>query len=430
MYDNVNRMDKHLCCSCGICEGICSKGAISMKKNESGFFTPVIDQEKCNNCGLCYSVCPGDKIEDHEIYSSIMQNIPDDYLVGNVIECFNAKIKDKELRDKCTSGGMVTGIISYLLEKNIYDAAFCVDTYDYSEQVQTVMIDAESKLENTAQSRYVTVSHKNLIRYMLENRDKKIIIVAVGCAMAGIRYTINKFKLNPDNYLCLGLFCACQYSYKTWDYFQMYNKKKKIKSLEFRNKNGKRYAYGMIKATFGDDKKILHTIHRAYIKSDFSMERCWYCTDLLNVYSDISFGDNNTKSKDGESSTIIVRSELGAKIIKMYEDANMFYKEKLSVDEIKDTKHRKKREYYYIRFLNGRENTLYPDRDFSDYEDNRKYDDEYEKQMKNSTWALEKNNYRKLWIVNQLKYLKLRIFKKSYLAELPLNPNQIEEKDD
>ena len=210
----------------------------------------------------------------------------------------------------------------------------------------------------------------------------------------------------------------------------MYNAKKKIKSLEFRNKNGKKYAYGMIKVTYGDDKKILHTIHRAYIKSDFSMERCWYCTDLLNVYSDISFGDNNTKSKDGESGTIIVRSELGAKIIEIFEEANMFYKENVPVDEIKDTKYRKKREYYYVSFLRGRENTLYPDRNFSEYEDDRRYDDEYKKQMKKSAWALEKNNYKKLWIVNQLKYLKLRIFKKNYLAELPLNLNQIKEKND
>ena len=102
----------------------------------------------------------------------------------------------------------------------------------------------------------------------------------------------------------------------------------------------------------------------------------------------------------------------------------------MPVDEIKDTKYRKKREYYYVSFLRGRENTLYPDRNFSEYEDDRRYDDEYKKQMKKSAWALEKNNYKKLWIVNQLKYLKLRIFKKNYLAELPLNLNQIKEKND
>ena len=65
---NIDKTDKHLCCSCGICEGICNKDAITMTKNEFGFFVPEVDQEKCNNCGLCYSVCPGDKIKDNYIY--------------------------------------------------------------------------------------------------------------------------------------------------------------------------------------------------------------------------------------------------------------------------------------------------------------------------------------------------------------------------
>ena len=420
MLKNVANTDKHLCCSCGICEGLCNQGAITMKENVEGFYVPEIDMNKCNNCGLCYAVCPGDKINDKQIYSSMNQAVPKDYLIGNVKECFNGKIKDKELRDKCTSGGMVTGIIKYLLEAEQYDVAFCVDTYNYSNQVRTVLIKKGDDLNKTLQSRYVTVSHSNLVKYMLANRDKKIIIVAVGCVMAGIRYLIEKFKLNPRNYLCLGLFCACQYSYRTWDYFQLYNRKDNLTALEFRNKNGKRYAYGMIKATYGFKEKIMHTIHRAYIKSDFSMERCLYCTDLLNVYADISFGDNNTKTKDGESCTVIVRSELGEKVIELYEKQKMFYKEVISVDVIKDVKDRRKREYFQAVFANEHNrDSIYADR--TDVEENvwRQYEDAYHKKIKKHFEALDKSKLKSLWFTNQLRYYKLKIFNKSYLSELP-----------
>lgn len=50
--------DKKNCCGCSSCFAICSKGAISMKKDVEGFLYPVINFEKCTNCGLCFEVCP------------------------------------------------------------------------------------------------------------------------------------------------------------------------------------------------------------------------------------------------------------------------------------------------------------------------------------------------------------------------------------
>ena len=105
------------------------------------------------------------------------QPVPEDYLIGNVKECFNAKIKDKKLREKCTSGGMVTGIIKYLLDSDQYDVAFCVNTYNYADQVKTVPIIKGDNLDKTVQSRYITVSHSNLVKYMLANREKKLLLL-------------------------------------------------------------------------------------------------------------------------------------------------------------------------------------------------------------------------------------------------------------
>lgn len=429
MSKTVVCIDSHLCCSCGICEGVCPSNAVSMKENTEGFYNPLIDIEKCTNCGLCYEVCPGDKIRDKQIYTSLNQKEPKDYLIGNVKECFNAKIKDSLLREKCTSGGMVTGIIKYLLDTEQYDVAFCVDTFNYSDQVKTIPKIKGDDLSKTMQSRYVTVSHSNLVKYMLNNREKKVIIVAVGCVMAGIRYLIEKFKLNADNYLCLGLFCACSYSYRTWDYFKLYNPREELKSLQFRNKNGKRYAYGMINATYDSKEKIMHTIHRAYIKSDFSMERCLYCTDLLNVYSDICFGDNNTKSKDGDSCTVIVRSDLGESIIERYQGDGLFTRENIFVDVIKDVKDRIKREYYHAIDINknGR-NAIYTDREKVPEEMWKPLVKSYESILKKRVWVLNKKNLKVLWYINQLKYCKLRLLNKKYLSELPENQRNGESK--
>ena len=37
MLKNVTNTDKHLCCSCGICEGLCNQGAITNERKCGGF---------------------------------------------------------------------------------------------------------------------------------------------------------------------------------------------------------------------------------------------------------------------------------------------------------------------------------------------------------------------------------------------------------
>ena len=49
--------EKIECCGCGACMNVCSKEAISMKKDEYGFVYPRINMEKCIGCGACKKVC-------------------------------------------------------------------------------------------------------------------------------------------------------------------------------------------------------------------------------------------------------------------------------------------------------------------------------------------------------------------------------------
>lgn len=49
---------KKYCCGCSACMTICPKKAISMIKDEEGFYYPQIDSDKCVNCNMCVSVCP------------------------------------------------------------------------------------------------------------------------------------------------------------------------------------------------------------------------------------------------------------------------------------------------------------------------------------------------------------------------------------
>ena len=79
MKNIVTRIvEKDLCSSCGVCAGLCPSGALSMKVQENGDLTPVIDTERClKKCHLCLDLCPFSKglhnprEKNVELFSSI-----------------------------------------------------------------------------------------------------------------------------------------------------------------------------------------------------------------------------------------------------------------------------------------------------------------------------------------------------------------------
>jgi len=49
------RRDDENCFQCGACTGVCSTGALYVKRPEMEI---IFDAEKCNGCSLCVPICP------------------------------------------------------------------------------------------------------------------------------------------------------------------------------------------------------------------------------------------------------------------------------------------------------------------------------------------------------------------------------------
>ncbi len=49
------RRDDDNCFQCGACTGVCSSGALFVKRPEMAI---IFDAEKCNGCSLCVPICP------------------------------------------------------------------------------------------------------------------------------------------------------------------------------------------------------------------------------------------------------------------------------------------------------------------------------------------------------------------------------------
>lgn len=301
----------NLCSGCGICVGVCPKKCLSWKY-EKGMYYPYIDANSCISCGICKKVCPGlsHRYEKNEGYKAVE---------GKVLISYSAWSKSPEIRHVSASGGVVSSIIQYLLENKIYDRAFLVDSYDYHQQVLTRLVTVQD-VENISvsdypKSRYIPVSHENAIAYMKSNRSKKVILIGTSCAIRGFTSAIELLNLKRENYLMIGLFCDRVFNYNVADYYQqsVFCHNKKLEKLHFKNKESGGWP-GNMKFIFTDGTVAYQDkAERVKIKDYFMPERCLYCIDKLNVYADISVGDNYTQQDSSllGSNSVIIRTDVG-----------------------------------------------------------------------------------------------------------------------
>lgn len=334
--NSVNKVKgENLCISCGICLSICPKNAIHYEKNSSGTYLPIIDDEKCINCGRCLKVCPGLGISKKviDLNEGIIKNRPIHSFVGASI--------DEELVENSTSGGIVTSLIKELLDSNEYQYAFMPDGYHYESQSLATIHSKNDSLSNTTKSRYLTVSHCETAKYMIEHPNEKIIIVGTPCALLGITNIINLKNLDRNNYFFIGLFCDKTMSYNVIEYFEQHPKiKSKIEEFYFRTKESNKWP-GNVEAICDNNKKVfLDKSERMKIKDYFCMERCLYCIDKLNHLADISVGDNYTSIKLDNfngSSTILVNTEPGNNIWHKY--SHLFEYRDCPIEEVYKSQH-------------------------------------------------------------------------------------------
>ena len=316
-----------LCISCGICKAVCPKDCITYKR-DGGLFVPVIEQQTCINCGRCLKSCPGYTCDYINLHGNSSVDYPQDIFVGNFIECKNCYARNASLRNNGVSGGFITAIIKESLQRNLYDCAFIVKTHDLAEQVLAGIVVGDAQLtEDTQKSRYVPVSHEHTVKYILENRNKKVIIVGTPCAVQGILKVINTNALTRDNYLFIGLFCDKTMNYNVLQYFEdNFAHRKHVKNLYFRHKGSEKSYRGWpgdvcLELEDGGmswvDKR-----ERMRIKPLFCPERCLYCIDKLNMFSDIAVGDNYTSHELGckDANSVIIRTERGKSVFSLAKD--------------------------------------------------------------------------------------------------------------
>ncbi|WP_440947236.1 Coenzyme F420 hydrogenase/dehydrogenase, beta subunit C-terminal domain [Methanosarcina sp. T3] len=324
--DRIIRMD--VCIGCGTCAGICPNSAIEMLLDDiKGNYIPKIDDNKCNKCGLCLKVCSRDPAETLNFNVEMLHGKKESQFIGDYNSCYLSNSTDEQIRFNSSSGGLITSLLIFALEKKIIDGAL-VTRMSKNNPLKSEPFIAKTKEEiiEASQSKYCPVPTNMLIKEILK-LDGKFAVVGLPCHIMGFRKaeSINP-KLKKKVIYHFGLFCSHTNNYHATDFLiQKLNlKEEHIKEIRYRCRG---WPGGiLIKLKDSSEKfipnqsEVWNSISNGFF---FTPKSCLTCKDLLSEFADISFGDPWLREiMDTESigkSIIITRNEESQKLI---EEAN------------------------------------------------------------------------------------------------------------
>jgi len=342
MNNNIDNFSSEgLCCGCGTCVAICPSNSIEMViDSRQGLFFPQIRKESCNNCGRCVLVCPGYELDIIGLNQKIFHKIPKNLDLGNFIECFSGYAKNADIRVNSSSGGLVTQILLFALEKKIISGALIVKMKNEDPfEPEPFIARTREEIIAAAGSKYCPVPINILLKEILDSSDEEqFAVVGLPCHIHGIRKMeyINK-KLNKKIKFHIGLFCSSTKSFHATDFLlkRIKIQKNEVGKIKYRGAGWPGYL--TIEFQNGKIIKIPFFDYFDATFSSFTPWRCMLCIDETGELADISFGDawlpEIKKTDNKGTSIIIVRDRSCGEILNIMKKNDIINLE--SIDTIK-----------------------------------------------------------------------------------------------
>lgn len=295
-------MKNDLCIGCGICAGICPQNILKIQDNKYGEYIPFEISNCISGCGLCLEVCPFSNNENEtqigkKIYRSIegASNQPE---TGYYLEAYAGY--SSEFRQKSSSGGMATWLLTKLLREKIVDYVICPTPQKNPKKLfDFEILNDENDIKNASGSVYYPVELSQVIKKILEIPGRYV-ITGLPCFIKGLRLaTQNNRKLKERIVFTIGLVCGQIKSKKYTEYIALLandNNSEKIQHVYYRGKSPDKpasnfyyeftYENGLQNRIFWEEG-----ISEAWVNRWFTPNACNYCDDVFAELADIAFMD-------------------------------------------------------------------------------------------------------------------------------------------
>ncbi len=283
-------LQNNMCAGCGLCESAFGSDKLKVEMNKEGFFRPNLTQNlTAEETEAFVQFCPGTKVK-----KEILPTPNYDGIWGEIYSSYIGASSDEKIRSEASSGGGISTILVYLLEKKIVDAVIHVGASLEDPFMNVVKLSTtKEQVISNANSRYSPSSPLKNINEIVESLDfNSYAFVGKPCDVAALRQysEINPLVKEKVKYM-ISFFCAGVPSIKAT--------KDTVEALAVDTKEVKRVDYrkegwpGFFRVIDKNDKKYKLTYALTWMRllGPRVQFRCKVCPDGIGHFSDIVCAD-------------------------------------------------------------------------------------------------------------------------------------------
>lgn len=271
-----------LCTGCMACYNKCIHGAIDVKIDDEGFFSPAINKDKCIKCGLCVSACP------------ILNEFGK--LDKTYKQCaYKGWAQDSEIVATSSSGGIFSLLSDSVLSSNgyVYGAAF-----DDNFILRHCCVHSRNDISKLRGSKYVQSYIGDIYVDIKKKLDegRNVLFCGTPCQVSGLNYFLKKIY---PNLLTVDLVCHGVPSPKVFKAYSNWLKEfmnSEIVSYNFRDKKWSWKRFNSL-VSFKNNVQYIGKWEedpwmRGFLRNLFLRPSCHHCKfSNMNRQGDITLAD-------------------------------------------------------------------------------------------------------------------------------------------
>lgn len=332
---------RNLCISCGACESAAPEGAIELAYSSSdGLYLPqILDESQTAGGGAEFAVCPGKGVPYRRLHSELFgEDLNSCPKLGSYRSAYAVRAQDATIAQHASSGGVMTAIAAYLLEKGDVDGVV-VNAFTYGDgpfRTEVYVARNREELLRAQGSKYCPTMTNSIVRSCAESGERYL-FVGTPCQVAALRMAAERDSTVKAAFpLTMGNFCGGLRTYG-----RLYSVLKRC-GIDPSNCASFRFRGDGWPGSLRVEDRSGRVIQKAYPDYDADLRlskpsRCTLCIDGTALLADFACGDAWLERflQTGHGwSLVLARSERADSILEDMTKDELLIREDVSRDEI------------------------------------------------------------------------------------------------
>jgi coenzyme F420 hydrogenase subunit beta len=332
-----------LCHRCGACLPMCPVPATITLRDD---LYPQVNPDTCIECGVCERVCSGEALPLESLKAALPTPPHPNPSWGGFHQPWVAYASDPAARERGASGGFVTELLAWLLERGEIDGAVVAGMTPAAPWTAMPFIArTPDEVRGAAGSKYTAVPMASIMDEIIGKGHDRYAFVGVSCNVHSLRMMMRaRPHLQRKIRYTIGLLCKSAFDPDAITDLLRANgvELAQVRNVEYRAGPWP----GVMRAELHDGRFV--QLHYAdfkdgvynYLMSLYTQPRCWTCYDFGNELADVAVGDPWGRDPEGRyefpggHSLLIPRTAAGLSLVEAAREEPRFRFEAVSPEYV------------------------------------------------------------------------------------------------